>query len=103
MDIFGWLNRQKRWSKETFGETPRAEGILKHIEKEIAEVRQNPTDLEEWVDIVILAFDGAWRAGHTPAAICRMLESKQAKNFKRSYKKTADDQPSEHDRTLEAI
>ena len=48
MNLFNFLTRQMRWSKETFGPTPRTEGILKHIEKEIEEVRQHPNDLEEW-------------------------------------------------------
>jgi len=96
MNLFNYLNRQLRWSKNTFGDTPRTEGILKHIEKEIEEVRQAPNDLEEWCDIAILAFDGAWRAGFTPYEICQMMEAKQAKNFTRTYPKTADDVPSEH-------
>ena len=39
----------------------RTEGILRHIEKEIVEVRKNPSDVEEWCDIAILAFGGALR------------------------------------------
>ena len=100
MNLFNYLNRQKRWSKNTFGDTPRTEGILKHIEKEIEEVRQAPNDLEEWCDIAILALDGAWRAGFTPHEICQMMEAKQAKNFTREYPKTLDDVPSEHVREV---
>lgn len=96
MNLFNFLTRQMRWSKETFGPTPRTEGILKHIEKEIEEVREDPSDLEEWCDIVILALDGAWRAGHTPHAICQALVAKQDKNRKRTYIQTPDDVPSEH-------
>jgi hypothetical protein len=96
MNLFEFINRQRRWSKNTFGDGARTEGILKHIEKEILEVRDAPSDLSEWCDIVILALDGAWRAGHSPAEICRALESKQAKNMTRVYLRTSDDVPSEH-------
>jgi len=96
MNLFDYINRQKRWSKQTFGDTPRTEGVLRHIEKEIQEVRDAPQDCEEWVDIIILALDGAWRAGFTPYEICQTMLRKQAKNMKRTYLKTPDDVPSEH-------
>lgn len=98
MNLFSFLNRQKRWSSNTFGDSPRTEGVLKHIEKEIAEVRAAPFDLEEWCDIVILALDGAWRSGHSPHEICAMLERKQSINRNRVYARTPDDVPSEHTR-----
>lgn len=101
MNLFSFLNRQRRWSSNTFGDTPRTEAVLRHIEKEIAEVRAAPNDLEEWCDIVILALDGAWRAGHNASEICRALEAKQAKNRTRAYPKTDDNQPSEHVRDLD--
>jgi len=97
MNLFTWLNTQRRWSFETFGRGPRTEGNLKHIEKEIEEIRDCPDSLEEWCDIVMIALDGAQRAGHTPYAICRQLERKQHINrFERKWPKPIDGEPVEH-------
>lgn len=97
MNLFNFLNRQKRWSRNTFGDAQRTEGILRHIEKEVAEIRQKPDDLNEWADVVILALDGAWRRGFTPHDICRALERKQSENMARQWDvPTSEDEPCEH-------
>lgn len=97
-----FLKLQIPWSTRTFGPTKRTEGILKHIEKEIAEVRAEPDDLTEWVDLIILALDGYWRHGGTPDTISRDVFDKQAKNFVRKYPfPESDDVPSEHVRESE--
>jgi hypothetical protein len=72
--------------------------VLKHIEKEIEEVRENPTDVVEWIDIVLLALDGAFRSGHTPKEICTALIEKQRKNTKRKWKIPAPNEPSLHEK-----
>ncbi len=84
-DLVAHLHRQKTFSLKTFGPGPRTAGVLDHIEKEIAEIRAEPADLEEWIDIVLLALDGAWRAGHGPEAIATALAAKQAKNEARRW------------------
>lgn len=78
------LDRQRQWSTDTFGPGLRL-GVLDHIEKEMGEVREDPTDLGEWVDLIILAFDGAWRAGHEPQAILDAIAAKQARNEAREW------------------
>lgn len=90
------LANQMDWSKRTFGPGKRTIGITKHIEKECAEVRENPDDLSEWVDIMILAMDGYWRAGGTPEMLLHDIIAKQAINRERKYPKTGEDEPSEH-------
>ena len=102
MNLIEHIIRQKAWSEKTFGPSPRVEGILQHIEKEMIEVRAKPTDAEEWIDIVILALDGAWRSGATPAKIAAVLERKQTKNENRTWpdwRLIPDDLAIEHDRT----
>ena len=95
--ISEYLARQQAWSKRVFGEGRRTLGITKHIEKELDEIRAKPLDLSEWVDVVILALDGYWRAGGTPESIARDLQAKQTKNFGRTYPfPTSQDEPSEH-------
>ena len=90
------LTNQMDWSRRTFGSGRRTIGITKHIEKECAEVRENPDDLSEWIDIMILAMDGYWRAGGTPEMILHSIIAKQAINRERKYPKTNEDEPSEH-------
>lgn len=84
-DMVAHLKRQLEWSLKTFGPGDRTEGVIDHICKELAEVSAKPGDLEEWIDVVILALDGAWRAGHAPEQIISQLVAKQAKNELRKW------------------
>lgn len=100
------IKMQIAWSEKTFGHGRRTEGICKHIEKELQEIRSNPDDLIEWIDVIILALDGAWRCVRFPggahrdpvAYIANALQSKMAENwFNRTYPMpTSEDEPSEH-------
>lgn len=95
--LVDYLRRQRAWSMRTFGSGPRTGGITKHIEKELEEIRQAPNDPDEWLDIVILALDGAWRAGYTPEYLVQRLVDLQNRNLARTYPMPAsDDEPSEH-------
>ena len=95
--LVAYLDRQMAWSIITFGGGPRTKGITAHIRKELLEIEAAPHDLEEWIDVVILALDGAWRAGYMPEQIVAALQAKQAKNFKRTYPMPeSQDHPSEH-------
>lgn len=85
MDLEKHLQRQYDWSLSTFGPGPRSAGVIKHIEKELYEVAENPDDVEEWIDVVILALDGAMRQGYTPKEVAKALEAKQAKNETRKW------------------
>lgn len=84
-DLITHLRQQRAWSKQTFGPGPRAEGVLDHISNEMEEVRENPTDLEEWIDLVMLSLDGAWRSGAEPTEIADCLMMKLKKNQKREW------------------
>lgn len=86
------------WSLKTFGPGPRPVGLVKHIEKELLEIQKAPDDLEEWIDVIILAIDGATRCGpgHTPDEVLDMLEFKQKKNFSRVFVAKGPDEPNEH-------
>lgn len=85
MDLINYLDEQIEFSKNTFGPGERTEGILDHIRKELKEVEADPRDLEEWIDLVMLAFDGAWRIGYTAEEICQKLRYKLDKNKKRDW------------------
>jgi hypothetical protein len=53
------------WSEKTFGPAALRSpfGPLKHAMKEVEEAILAPGDIEEYVDILHLLFDAAWRAG----------------------------------------
>lgn len=84
-DLIKHLKRQSSFSLKTFGPGSRTKGVLDHIRKELNEIEQQPNDLEEWVDVILLAFDGAWRSGATPEQIVEMLNAKQTKNEARDW------------------
>jgi hypothetical protein len=85
MNLIEHLHRQRAWSKVTFGPGTRTAGVLDHIRKELKEVERDPNDLTEWVDVILLALDGAWRHGHTPEQIASAIEAKQARNESREW------------------
>ena len=92
----------KKFSKATFGPGRRTEGVIDHIRKELIEVEYDPLALEEWIDVAILALDGAWRAGYTPEEISAGLEAKQTKNENRIWPSWENAEPGkaiEHIRT----
>lgn len=99
------LEHQRKWSRETFGPGRRTAGVLDHIRKELAEIEADPTDVNEWVDVIILAFDGAWRAGWKPQQILDAIAAKQQRNEARTWpdwRTMSEDQAIEHDRSSEA-
>ena len=100
--IIDFLEKQIAWSRATFGSGKRTKGICEHIRKELREIESAPDDVEEWIDVVILAFDGAWRAGFSPVQIVDTLQHKLNKNRNRKWpKSTSEDLPTEHDRSEE--
>jgi hypothetical protein len=107
-DLVAHLRRHMAFSEATFGPGARSEGVCDHIRKELIEVQNDAAAgrpaLEEWVDVIILAFDGAWRSGATPEQIAAAIEAKQTKNEGRKWPdwRTADPNKAiEHDRSGE--
>ncbi len=118
-DFASHLIRQAAFSRATFGPGPRTEGVLKHIETEIEEVRK-ATSLDErakeWVDIAILGLDGLLRAvreeleavsvrpvtnERVAAHAVQLIVQKQGKNELRDWpdwRTMSADAPIEHDR-----
>lgn len=103
-DLVLHLIRQKEFSEKTFGPGDRWKGVIAHIRKELIEIEKAPQDLEEWIDVVLLGFDGAWRTGASPERIAKALEAKQTKNEARKWpdwRKASADTAIEHDRSEE--
>jgi hypothetical protein len=84
-DFLAHLRHQRVWSEKTFGPGDRTEGVVDHIRKELDEVLATPSEVTEWIDIIILALDGAWRTGHQPEEIIAALVAKQEKNESRKW------------------
>ncbi len=107
-DLISHLRRQIDFSARTYGPGDRTDGVCDHIRKELREVQDDaaagiPT-LPEWVDVIILGFDGAWRSGATPEQIVAAIVAKQTKNEGRRWPdwRTADTGKAiEHDRSGE--
>lgn len=99
------LARQRAWSEATFGPGFRYKGIIDHIRKELLEIEADPADLFEWVDVIILALDGAWRAGYSPEEILQAISVKQTRNEARTWpdwRLFGDDESIEHVRDMES-
>ena len=104
MDLIQYCQRQKLFSEKTFGPGTRTKGIIDHIRKELLEVEAAPTDLKEWIDVLTLALDGAWRAGYSPEEIANQLQLTLARNEQRKWpdwRTASPDKAIEHDRTVE--
>lgn len=80
-----YLEDQREFSLRTFGPGTRLAGVLDHIAKELEEVRAQPLDLEEWADLIILAFDGVLRQGFLPSQIIAAIHAKHAVNKARTW------------------
>lgn len=81
-----FFDSKAMWSRQTFGPGDRYKGVIKHIRKELEEIEEKPDDLEEWVDVVLLAMDGAWRsAGADGLDFVQMMTYKDQKNRQRSW------------------
>lgn len=94
-------NSAGQWSNDTFGPPylRGPEGPIKHLEKEIKEIKKNPTDIKEYVDAFFLVLDAARRAGHQPRAFQQACWMKLAENQRRkwpNWKDAALNEPIEH-------
>lgn len=92
-----YVRRQSDWSVKTFGPGRRFLGIVDHIQKELDEIHTDPSDLSEWIDVMILAIDGYWRNGGRAEDLATHLQTKQDINFGRTWPKpTSEDVAVEH-------
>lgn len=107
-DLVKHLYVQMNWSRRTFGPGARVDGVCDHIRKELLEVQADAAagsdTLREWIDVILLALDGAWRCGAGPRTICEAIADKLNTNQARTWPdwRTADPTKAiEHDRSGE--
>ena len=96
MNLITYLERHKEWSEHTFGTEPRTVGLLKHLVRETVEIAEDPADVQEWVDAIILSFDALLNLGRSPEQVCALLCAKQSLNTQREWPKPTDGEPTEH-------
>lgn len=80
------LQEFKEWNFNTYGPGERLTGTIKHIKKELKEIEKEPHDIVEWVDVIMLAVNGALRHGHEPQAIIDAFYKKFEINKARKWK-----------------
>lgn len=98
------LAHQRDVSQRNFGPHQTPQGVLDHIRKELDEIANNPDDITEWADLLLLAFDGAMRAHHEPQDIIDAIKAKQAANEQRTWpdwRTTDPDKAIEHVREVD--
>lgn len=79
------IDRLYAWSLEAYGPGMRTKGILDHIRKELKEIEDDPEDMEEWIDVILLALNGAQRLNKGGQAILDQLFKKIVKNEFREW------------------
>lgn len=85
-DFSSFADKKALWSEKTYGPGDRYHGVIKHIQRELVEIEQAPDDLEEWVDVILLAMDGAWRSANASGRdLANALIRKQEKNTRRKW------------------
>ncbi len=107
-DIIKHLYRQREFSLKTFGPGKRRKGVADHIRKELKEIEADPDGKGEceWIDVIILGFDGALRDGKQPEEIIDLMVGKQTKNEGRDWpdwRLFGQDKAIEHDRSGEML
>lgn len=98
MDIKHFITDVTNWSFGVHGPGQNTMRILNHMRKELDEVQDNPQDIYEWADVIILALNGAARQGFSPDDIVEALYAKLVKNKSRKwpdYRTHPEDQPLE--------
>lgn len=87
-DLIKFMEDRAQWSLETFGPKERDNGAIDHIRKELTEIETGFTPeqrLAEWIDVISIALDGAWREGFSPADVCCALAENHLSDLRRKW------------------
>lgn len=91
------------WSQKTFGsDSDRGPlGPLRHLEREAVEAQQNPVDILEFADCLLLLLDASRRAGFSLFDLIEGARRKLAINKEREWSTpSSGDEPVEHVRRI---
>lgn len=75
------------WQQKTFGKRTDPRPPIHHLEKEIKELLENPTDLLEYADCFILLFNAADIAGYSAEDLLNGIRQKFEINQERKWGK----------------
>lgn len=79
--ILQYIQTQIKWSLKIFQQGRSDTDLIDNIQKKLDEIKNQPGKLTEWIDIIILGLDGAWRNGFAPVDIIKALREKQLINI----------------------
>lgn len=73
-----------KWAAKTF---PRAnlDGVLNHLKREIQEFEEDPSDISELADMLMLVMDAGRLSGHSADDILKAFSKKHIDNTKRKW------------------
>lgn len=88
----------KDWASGTFGTAQQRGpvGPLHHLAKEANETAEDPTNIVEYADCLIIFLDAMWRAGFTLQQVVDAAHSKMKVNRARKWPKAVEGKPCEH-------
>lgn len=89
---------QSSWSQATFGTDQERGpvGALRHLAREATEAAEQPDDIMEYADCLLLILDASRRSGFGFAKVVKAAIEKMKVNKAREWPKPTSDQPVEH-------
>lgn len=73
--LLAFFEEHRRWSLRTFGKR-KPEPPLYHLQEEVEEMLDNPKDIKEYADGILLIMDAAQNAGFTPEEVIAAMMQK---------------------------
>lgn len=73
--LLAFFEEHRRWSLRTFGKR-KPEPPLYHLQEEVEEMLDNPKDIKEYADGILLIMDAAQNAGFTPEEVLAAMMQK---------------------------
>lgn len=87
VQTYTWQDRQDgifAWSSKTFP-TATVQTSLAHLQREVVELREDPHDLTEWADCLILLMDAATHVGFDMQDLAKAVDAKMLINRQRKW------------------
>lgn len=64
-----FLRDLMEFQHEAFGDRQTIEGVISHVDEEVVEIKADPTDRKEWLDLMTLGVSAFRRLGDTPESL----------------------------------
>jgi hypothetical protein len=84
------------WADSTFGGNRKPKSVIAHLAKEVMELYDDPTDLSEYADVLILTLNAAKLAGYDVNLLVLGIEAKMIINKQRKWGKPDNNGVIEH-------